>query len=184
MVLQNVDKDNRLSLLLLYLSPLVDISLTGWETMIILAKNSFPMAKLTSIKYSKTGLHVCLFLLRAGLGIMMLTHGLPKLLHYNKMAPDFFDPFKVSSHLALGLVVFSEVICSVSLIVGLFTRAFVIPLIIQMAVIIFIVHAADGFSRQELALHYLLGYVILLIIGAGRFSLDGMLTPKRNLTKY
>lgn len=142
------------------------------------------MAKLTSVRYSKSGLQVCLFLLRVGLGIMMLTHGLPKLFHYNKIAPDFFDPFHVSSHLSLGVVIFSEVICSVFLIFGLFTRVLVIPLIIQMVIIIFIVHMPDGFSRQELPIHYLLGYIIILIMGAGKISLDGILSRRKNLTKY
>lgn len=142
------------------------------------------MAKITSIRYSKSGVNLCLLLLRLGLGIMMLTHGLPKLLHYNKMAPDFFDPFHVSSHFSLILVLFSEVICSVFLILGLFTRIMVIPLIIQMFIIIFIVHMPDGFGRQELPTHFLLGYIILLILGPGRYSLDGMSSRRRKLTKY
>lgn len=142
------------------------------------------MAKITSIKFSKNGVHLSLLLLRVGLGVMMLTHGLPKLLNFDKMAPDFFDPFGVSSHISFVLVLVAEVVCSILLVLGLVTRLAVIPLIIQMIIITFIVHGADGFSRQELPLHYLMGYIVLLILGSGKFSLDAIGSRRKNLTKY
>lgn len=179
----NVDKDNGFSFLIMDLSPLVDISLNGCGSIFNLAKKP-GMAKITSIKYSKNGVNLSLLLLRVGLGGMMLTHGLPKLLHYNKMAPDFFDPFSVSGYVSLILVIFSEVVCSVLLIFGLFSRLAVIPLIIQMLIIIFMVHMPDGFKRQELPLHYLTGYIVILILGAGKFSLDAALSRRKKLTKY
>lgn len=92
------------------------------------------------------------------------------------MAPDFFDPLQVSSHFMLGLVVFAEVLCSVLLILGLFTRWATIPLIIQMMVVVFVVHVDDGFGRQELGAHYLLGYIILWLLGPGKISLDRLIS--------
>lgn len=142
------------------------------------------MAKITSTKYSKTGVDIALLLLRVGLGVMMLTHGLPKLLHYNKMAPDFFDPFHVTSHVSLVLVLVAEVLCSLLLIFGVLTRLAVIPLIVQMFIIVFIVHMPDGFSRQELPLHYLIGYLVVLILGPGKISVDGLSGRRKKLTKY
>lgn len=142
------------------------------------------MAKIASVRYSKNGVNFCLLLLRLGLGVMMLTHGVPKLLNYNQIAPDFFDPFQVSSHVSFVLVLVAEVVCSLFLIFGLFSRLVVIPLIIQMLIVIFVVHMPEGFGRQELAVHYLVGYMIILILGPGKISLDGIPSRRKKLTKY
>ena len=65
-----------------------------------------------------------LFLLRLSLGSTMLfSHGLPKLLDYN-LKKDFFpDPLGVSTQLSLCLVIFSEVICSLLVILGVKIRS-------------------------------------------------------------
>lgn len=127
---------------------------------------------MNSTRFTNNSVHFCLLLLRIGLGLMMLNHGLPKLMHYPQMAPDFFDPIKVGGHFSLGLVIFAEVICSGLIILGLFTRWATIPLIIEMLVVIFMVHVDQGFGRQELGAHFLLGLVILLILGPGKVSID------------
>lgn len=132
------------------------------------------MARISSVTYSHGGIQLSLLLLRVGLGIMMLVHGWPKLLHYAKMAPEFYDPFHLSGYLSLGLVVFAEVCCAFMLVIGLYSRGFVIPLIIEMMIVIFMVHSLDGFSRQELPIHFLLGFLVILILGPGKISLDGM----------
>jgi putative oxidoreductase len=136
------------------------------------------MAKLSSVKYTQGGVHLSLFLLRVGLGLMMLTHGIPKFMHYSNMAPDFYDPMHVSGHVSLGLVLFAEVFCAIFMIIGLFTRWLAIPLLIELLVIAFMVHAQDGFGRQELPLHYFLGFLVILILGPGRISLDGLISRK------
>ncbi len=132
--------------------------------------------KFISTRFNTNTVHFSMLILRIGLGVMMLNHGLPKLMNFNNMAPDFFDPLQVSSHFMLGLVVFAEVLCSVLLILGLFTRWATIPLIIQMMVVVFVVHVDDGFGRQELGAHYLLGYIILWLLGPGKISLDRLIS--------
>ncbi len=131
-----------------------------------------------STKFGTNTVHFCLLLLRVGLGVMMLNHGLPKLMHFNKMSSDFFDPLQWGSPFMLGLVVFAEVLCSVLLILGLFTRWITIPLIIEMIVVILMVHGNDGFGRQELGAHFLLGYVILWLLGPGKVSLDRLISRR------
>lgn len=137
------------------------------------------MKRINSTRFTNTGVHFCLLLLRVGLGLMMLNHGLPKLMHFNQMAPDFFDPVNTGGHFSLILVIFAEVICAGLIILGLFTRWATIPLIIEMLVVIFMVHVDQGFARQELAAHFLLGLIILLILGPGRVSIDAITSRKR-----
>ena len=136
-------------------------------------KNTF-----TSTRFGNNAVHVSLLLLRLGLGIMMLNHGLPKMMNYTNMAPGFFDPWQISSHFMLALVVFAEVFCSLFLILGLFTRWATIPLIVQMIIVIFMVHVDDGFGKQELGAHFLLGYIVLWLLGPGKMSLDQLINRR------
>lgn len=136
------------------------------------------MATLSSTRYTHGGVQLSMLLLRVGLGLMMIRHGLPKLLHFSRMAVRFSDPLHLTSEVSLALVVFAEIFCSVLVLVGLYTRAFVIPLIIEMAVIIFMVYYHAGFGKQELAVLYLLGYLVILILGPGKISVDGMLSGR------
>ena len=112
------------------------------------------------------------FLLRLSLGsIMLFAHGLPKLLNYN-LKKDFFpDPLGVSAQLSLCLVIFSEVLCSILIILGVKVRLTTIPLIITMAVAAFIVHAGEPWKKQELAAIYLSGFIALFFLGEGKFAL-------------
>ena len=112
------------------------------------------------------------FLLRISLGmIMLIAHGLPKLFNYSTKKTIFLDPLGVTPQISLSLVIFSEVICSLLLIIGFKTRIVTIPLIITMAVAAFVVHAGQQWSKQELAIIYLIGYVSLFFSGGGRFAL-------------
>lgn len=116
---------------------------------------------------------ITLLLLRLGVSGLMLTHGIPKLIRLFGSGPiQFGDPIGIGVEASLTLTVFSEVICSVLILVGLGTRLASIPLIITMAVAFFIVHAAHAFERKELALFYLIVYIVLLLTGSGKYSLD------------
>lgn len=48
-----------------------------------------------------------------------------------------------------------------------------------MLVVAFIVHAGDGFGKQELPLIYATTYVILGIAGAGKYSVDNWIYKKQ-----
>lgn len=114
-----------------------------------------------------------LLLLRLTVAAFMLTHGWDKFLRLFGDAPiQFADPIGIGATASLVLTVFSEVFCSVFLIFGFVTRLSAVPLLITMLVAAFIVHASDGFGRQELPLFYAISYVILIIAGAGKLSVD------------
>tara|TARA_R110000850_G_scaffold80862_1_gene173485 strand:- start:24024 stop:24452 length:429 start_codon:yes stop_codon:yes gene_type:complete len=116
---------------------------------------------------------IALFLLRIGVGGLMLTHGIPKLMKLFGSDPIAFgDPIGLGAEASLALTVFAEVICSILIIVGLGTRLAAIPLMLTMATAFFIVHAADPFQRKELALFFLIVYLVLFLTGSGKYSLD------------
>lgn len=114
-----------------------------------------------------------IFLLRLGVGGLMLTHGMPKLFRLFGDEPiSFGDPIGIGVEASLMLTVFAEVICSILIIVGLATKLAAIPLLLTMLVAYFIVHGDDPFQRKELALFFMIVYVVLLFTGSGKYSLD------------
>ncbi|WP_266204992.1 DoxX family protein [Pontibacter kalidii] len=137
------------------------------------------MKKLLSVYQSANSIDVALLIARVGIAALMLVHGLPKLEQLFSAGPVQFPAvFGLSATTALALAVFAEVICSLLLLAGLATRLAAIPLIITMLVAAFVVHGADPFAQKELALLYLLPYVVLLLTGSGKYSLDYLLLQK------
>jgi putative oxidoreductase len=132
---------------------------------------------------SERRVDVALLLLRVGVGsLMCLGHGLGKLSSYSARAAEFSDPLGVGSPVSLALAIFAEFFCSIAVASGFLTRLSVIPLIATMSMAAFVIHAADPFRRKELALVYMLIFLILFIAGAGRYSLDHLLTRNREFT--
>jgi putative oxidoreductase len=124
-----------------------------------------------------------LLLLRLVVGILMLTHGMGKFAALFGDGPIRFpDPIGVGATASLILAVFAEVFCSILLIFGLGTRLAAIPLLTTMWVAAFVVHANDGFGKQELPLLYSAIYFVIAIAGAGNFSMDYWISGKINPT--
>jgi len=90
------------------------------------------------------------------------------------MSSGFADPLGVGHRTSLALAVFAEVVASLLLIVGLTTRFAALVLAINLGVAFVMVHktSLSGAHSGELAFIYLAGYVLLLIAGAGRMSVD------------
>ncbi|MEP0862600.1 MAG: DoxX family protein [Ignavibacterium sp.] len=110
---------------------------------------------------------------------MLFAHGLPKLNRlFSSGEINFADPLGIGTVPSLALAVFSEFFCSILVILGLFTRASLIPLIITMFVAGFVHHSADPFAQKEKALLFLLIYVFLFITGPGKYSLNRIIKLK------
>ena len=90
----------------------------------------------------------------------------------------FPDPIGLGSTLSLILIIGAEVGCSLFVIVGAFTRLATIPLVFSMLVVIFVVHANDPFQMRELPFLYLSIYILLFFTGAGKISLDSIISKK------
>ena len=114
-----------------------------------------------------------LLILRIAVGVLMLTHGMPKLqMLFAGGEIQFPGVMGLSPGFSLALAVFAEVFCSILILLGLATRLAVIAPIVTMLVAVFMIHINDPFANQELGLLYLFMYLPLLIMGSGRYSLD------------
>lgn len=143
------------------------------------------MKRIFSVNKATISTDIGLLVARLGIATLMLTHGIPKMIMLFSGAPVQFPPVMgMSAELSLGFAVFAEVVCSILLIAGFATRLSVIPLIITMLVAAIIVHGADPFGKQEPSLQYLLVYVVLLLAGSGRYSIDYLLQRKKGISAH
>jgi putative oxidoreductase len=133
---------------------------------------------LLTTKISNNAMQFGILIMRLAAGSMMLTHGYPKLIGFTTKVKTFPDPIGLGSEFALLLTVFAELLCSALLILGLMTRLALIPLIITMAVVVFVIHGGDPFGKIELGLFYLVTYLFLMLTGPGKFSLDNWILKK------
>lgn len=115
-----------------------------------------------------------LLILRVGVSFFMAHHGFGKLQNYLNGATDFPDPIGLGATSSMLLTIFAEFFCSLLLIVGLFTRIAAVPLIICMLVICFVMPEKLEMNADfEHAALYLVSYLALFFLGAGKYSLDG-----------
>ncbi len=133
------------------------------------------MKKLLSTKYSAGAFSTAMLVLRLGVGVLMLMHGYDKLVHFGDKQHSFMSFLGMGSTISLALFVFAEFFCSLFLILGLFTRLAAIPLIIATCVMVFKVYKGDIFGDGEEGALYLTGYIVLLLVGPGRVSVDSMI---------
>ena len=122
------------------------------------------------------GIDIGLLLLRLVFGAAMLFgHGWSKMMKLFTESPiEFADPIGLGPAFSLGLTVFAEVLCSLLIMLGLFTRWALIPLIITMLVAFLVVHISDPFPRMEKAILYLTVYITLILTGPGKYALDDL----------
>ena len=116
--------------------------------------------------------NIGLLLLRIGFGGVMLTHGMPKLQKILAGDFSFGDPIGIGSTASLILAVLCEVLFPIIVIIGFKTRLSAIPVIITMAIAAFVVHAEDPFATKEKAILFLIGFIVIALLGAGKFSVD------------
>jgi putative oxidoreductase len=136
---------------------------------------------------SEKRINISLLLIRILVGTIFLSEGIQKFLFPNELgvgrfikiglpAPDFLGYFVPCFEITCGLLVLS----------GLFTRIASIPLLVIMIMAIastkIPILLNDGFwkmaheARTDWAM--LIGSLILLLLGAGKYSLDSYLSKK------
>lgn len=128
-------------------------------------------------RFRGKGVSVLLLLIRLFFGVMFFIHGVDKMMNFSQLSETFPNVFGFGSYMSLMLAIFAEFCCSLFLMAGFLLRITLIPMIITMGVAFFDIHDAilpDG----ELALIYLVVFIILYLVGPGRYSLDYLIDGK------
>ena len=133
------------------------------------------------MRISKSMQHIGILFFRITVGLTMLAaHGWGKMIDFSAKSQSFPDPFKLGGTFSLLFTVFSEVFCSLLIMVGLFTRWSTIPLILTMLTAWYLhgVAWSDPWAKQEKAVLYLICYMTLFCLGGGKWSLDSIVRNK------
>lgn len=119
-------------------------------------------------------LDFALFVLRVSSGGMMMTHGWNKLMNFQDKSVSWPDPLHVGHSISLSMTIFAELFCAGLLVVGLFSRVALVPLLFLMIVAVFVIHGGDSFGEKEHAVLFLVPYAVLFLSGPGLYSLDSI----------
>ncbi|HEY6977794.1 MAG TPA: DoxX family protein [Chitinophagaceae bacterium] len=134
------------------------------------------MKKLLSTNYGAAAFNFSMLILRVNTGLWIIAkHGLDKLRHFSTIQPHFYNFMGIGSNISLMLAIFAELFCGALVVLGLFTRLSVIPIIIMLIVAVFGARAAHPLLNKELDFLYLIPFVVLLFCGPGRISVDGLI---------
>jgi putative oxidoreductase len=147
------------------------------------------MKKIFSNSIEPINLSLGLLLLRIIIGFLMAFYGYEKLLHFNEMAASDFWAKNISflgmtGKFPLALTVFAELFCSIFLILGLYTRVSLLPLLFCMGYIIVsvvkfsIIDSGDNGIEINSAFTYFIIYAVLFFTGPGKFSIDNKISKK------
>ena len=106
----------------------------------------------------------------------MIPHGWSKLKRLRRGLAEgevkFYDWMGLGEDVSLGLAVFGELVAPAFIVLGLWTRWMSVPAAITMAVAAFVVHSGDPISDKEHALLFLIPFVVLALMGGGKYSVD------------
>jgi uncharacterized membrane protein YphA (DoxX/SURF4 family) len=127
-------------------------------------------------------------LIRLSAGAVFLSEGIQKYLFPDTIGAGRFSKIGIPSPEVMGPFVGGvEIVCGALVLAGLFTRLAAVPLIVIMAVAIFTTKipmlTQKGFwfmaheSRTDFAM--ILSCVFLALVGAGRWSLDGLIRARK-----
>ena len=134
--------------------------------------------KLSTTKISPKTLSFGLLLFRLCLGgLMIVNHGWVKIVNLEVLKTQFFNFLGLGSQISLILAITAEILCSILLIFGLYTRVALIPLIVTMLVAVG-THGWQIFGEAEMGFLYLLGFVFLFIVGPGDNSIDARMNKR------
>lgn len=133
------------------------------------------MSKFLSTKYSNAGFNFGMLVLRVVLGILLISHGYSKLIMFSTLRYKFMSFLHMGPTISLSLVIFAELFCSIFLILGLFTRFAIIPIIIAMGVVVFVATHGEILGRGERGAMYLAASIAILFCGPGKISVDGLI---------
>ena len=141
------------------------------------------MKKNLLTSFQPINLSMGILVIRITIGVLMAFYGYQKLINFETMAASDFWAKEVSflgmtGKIPLALTIFAELFCSLFLILGLFTRLALIPLLICMGYIIAcvakfeVIYSGDNGIEMNTAFVYFLIYFGLLMTGPGNYSLD------------
>lgn len=133
------------------------------------------MKRLFSTKVSDNAISFALLILRITAGGLIIPHGYQKLMSFASKSSGFSDPYHIGSSTSMALIIFAEFFCGALVVLGLLTRLACIPLIIGMGTVVFMVNHGNLTGKGETPVLFLGCFIVLLITGPGKASIDRLI---------
>lgn len=133
-------------------------------------------------KYSGVAANLGLLIGRLGFGILLaVQHGLRKLPPSDRFIGGVGDMGFPAPLIFAWLATLAEFAGGLLIAAGLLTRPAALFIAFNMCVAGFLRHAADPMQKKELAIVYLFFALIYLFVGAGRYSIDWLISLRKRL---
>ncbi|TLU54779.1 MAG: DoxX family protein [Chlorobium sp.] len=117
-------------------------------------------------------------LLRVPLALLILPHGIHKLLYGYGFVEATLIKARLPGYLSHGILI-GEIVAPLLILLGIYIRPAALLQVVVMVMAIYLVHSRDIFSfteqggyALELQMLYLTGSLAVFFLGAGRFSLS------------
>ncbi len=124
-----------------------------------------------------------LLILRMGMGLSMLPHGLSKVSTlFSGKEIHFFDFLGLGPGISMALATLAEAGCSLLVVLGLKARWTALPVAFTMIVAGYVANFDSPWARKELATLYFIGFFTISILGPGKYSLDSWFNSSQRLT--
>jgi putative oxidoreductase len=123
--------------------------------------------------------NIGILLLRVFIGAALMTHGMPKMFGGLSGFTEGVAGMGIPAPQVMAfLAAFAESFGALFLLLGFLTRQAAFMIACTMAVAIFGAHGGQPFADQEMAWLYFMPAVLFLLKGAGKWSLDFIISRK------
>ncbi|PJR04062.1 DoxX family protein [Avrilella dinanensis] len=134
---------------------------------------------ITNPRPSNSLYHIVLLGFRVLLSVEMIyAHGLKKLGIGVAEAEQVPNPLHFPEAINNALAVSANILFPILVILGIFTRLAVLPILALTLTGYFVLHFHDAPLVKDTPFMYSLSYLVILFLGAGRYSLDHYLFKK------
>ncbi len=117
-------------------------------------------------------------LARVGIGVLLLFHGIDKALHGVSFIEGMLSAHDIPDIVTYGVYI-GEIVAPVMLILGLLTPLAALAIVVNMIMAILLVYSDAIFSVTqhgawsiEVPMLYLIGAVVIILLGPGKYSID------------
>ncbi len=105
-------------------------------------------------------------------------HGWKKITGFEEEVLHIPDPFGFGGYTATVMAILSNVVCSVFVAFGLFTRLAAFGAMMVPLIGLLVIHIADPWPAKDAPWMYSLAFLVILLMGPGKYSLDNWMYKK------
>lgn len=137
------------------------------------------LQEITIIYPAKSRFDLSVLLFRMAISLeLMIAHGLKKVGIGVAEAEKVPNPFHMPEIMNQYFAIAANLVFPVLVMIGLLTRLSILPILAVTLVGYFVVHWNDSLLEKDMPFMYSAAYLLLLVIGPGKYSADYVINKK------